>query len=99
MGAAELTTGLCQQVLYDDCVGLDSRGPDGGHLVPDQELCDGTEVVLDLLGGVEGDQGPHLLGHLLSEPPVAVVVHLQELVQPRQILAAVVLFQQPQEVR
>ena len=96
---AELTTGLGQQVLYDDCVSLDSRGPHGCHLVPDQELCDGTEVVLDLLSGVEGDQGPHLLGHLLPEPPVAVVVHLQELVQPRQILAAVLLFQQPQEVR
>ena len=68
------------------------------YLVSDQELCDWAEMVLDLLRGVEGDESPHLFGHLLAEPPVPVVVHLEKLVEPWQVLSPILLFEQLQEV-
>ena len=67
----------------------DSGLADRGDLVLDQGEGDGSQVVPDVLRGHHLHQAGQLGGELQSEPPVPLVVHLEELLQARQVLAAV----------
>ena len=55
--------------------------PDGGHPVLDELQRHGGEELPDVGGAVqvEAHHTPQLLSHLEPEPPVALIVHLEEL--------------------
>lgn len=77
---------------------VDCALSDRGNLVLDENEGDGGQKIFDFLRREEWYQETELVSKLLPEPPVPVVVHLEELGQPGQVLASPLRFQHSKEV-
>lgn len=80
--------------------GEDSGGghPDSGHPVLDKLSGHGGQVLTDIIGSVQRHHASKLLSQLQSEPPVSLIVHLEELFQSGQICIPSLHGQQREEV-